>query len=433
MGTGQQSGSGPTQRPTGGIPESTTKNFYGSTAVPDKLRFTSLVYPMDLGPDNFYPDCICFTIQKRTGVSIADVVTAGSAGVEKAVAAWKGVPKDLQDIIKKEVKNLGDKATAPKIKQAQTAVVDKWNESLPEGTAKITVADSMFELITGAIKSFVVAAKKGQAAALKRGKDGSNILGSIYLNMPNGITFDEKASWSGTELGPVGNIVKGLVGGTGDLGTKIAGAAAGSAGAIVGAAIGGIPSLVAKLGIQGGMFGMAIGAVAAGGTLQRGAEAALGVAQNPYMEMMFTGVGFRSFQFEFIMRPRSADEVDEVSEILKTFRTFTKPTFVEGSLGKSFMDYPMEFQIEFLTWAGGDYSKKQGPSTGEGAVHGGNFISNPFVPKLKNCVCDSVTSNYTPQGVWAAHDQGVPVAVTLGLSFQETELVMAEDVYNKGY
>ena len=49
--------------------------------------------------------------------------------------------------------------------------------------------------------------------------------------------------------------------------------------------------------------------------------------------------------------------------------------------------------------------------------------------KLKNCVCDSVTSNYTPQSIWAAHDAGAPVAVTLGLSFQETELVMAEDVH----
>ena len=97
------------------------------------------------------------------------------------------------------------------------------------------------------------------------------------------------------------------------------------------------------------------------------------------------------------------------------------------------MDYPMEFQVEFLTWAGGAYSKNLGPSTGEGAVHGGNFIPNTFVPKLKNCVCDNVSSNYTPQSIWAAHDQGVPVAVNLSLSFQETELVMAEDVYNKGY
>ena len=105
MGTGQQSGSGPTQRPTGGLPEPVTENFYGGTAIPDKLKFTSLVYPMDLGPDNFYPDCICFTIQKRTGVSIADVTAAGSAGIKTASAPFKNLPEKLQKIIKKEVTN----------------------------------------------------------------------------------------------------------------------------------------------------------------------------------------------------------------------------------------------------------------------------------------------------------------------------------------
>ena len=55
------------------------------------------------------------------------------------------------------------------------------------------------------------------------------------------------------------------------------------------------------------------------------------------------------------------------------------------------------------------------------------------VPQLKDCVCDNVSSNYTPQSIWAAHKGGVPVAVTLSLSFQETELVMAEDVWKEGY
>jgi len=186
------------------------------------------------------------------------------------------------------------------------------------------------------------------------------------------------------------------------------------------------------------MFGMALGAMAAGGPLQQGAEAALGVAQNPYMEMMFSGVGFRAFQFEFIMRPRSEDEVDEVADILRMFRTFTKPTFVEGVLGKSFMDYPMEFQIEFLTGGGyTEFGHEESTARGRGDTakggFGTNYIPNPFVPKIKTCVCDNVTSNYTPQSIWAAHEDGVPVAVNLSLSFQETELVMAEDVYYMGY
>ena len=404
--------------------------FYGSAGVPSHIQFKkSLVYPMDLGPDNFYPDCICFTIQKRTGVSIADITAAGSAFGKSVKSAWKGIPEDLKVSIEKAVKDGGSKKSSDEvfIKTTTATVVAAHNAKLPEGSPPITVVDNMFELITGAIQSFVVASKKGRNDAAKRGKDGSNIIGSIYLNMPNGITFDEKASWSGQELGFMGNISKGFVGGGGDATTTLTGAAAGSAGGMVGAAIGALPSLVSKLGIQGGMFGAAIGAIAAGSGIQKGAEAALGVAQNPYMEMMFTGVGFRAFQFEFIMRPRSEAEVGVVSEILRMFRTFTKPTFTEGGLGKSFMDYPMEFQIEFLTSS--TKTDFEATAAGRRSDFGSNYVTNKYVPKLKNCVCDSVTSNYTPQSIWAAHDEGAPVAVTLGLSFQETELVMAEDVY----
>ena len=173
------------------------------------------------------------------------------------------------------------------------------------------------------------------------------------------------------------------------------------------------------------MFGAAIGAMAAGSPMQKGAEAALGIAQNPYMEMMFSGVGFRKFQFEFILRPKSSTEVNTVANMLRMFRTFTKPSYVEGKLGKSFMDYPMEFKIEFLTSSGGGGDAK--------AVNNTSFQRNMNVPQLKNCVCDNVSSNYTPQNIWAAHAGGAPLAVTLGLSFQETELVMAEDVYTSGY
>ena len=81
------------------------------------------------------------------------------------------------------------------------------------------------------------------------------------------------------------------------------------------------------------------------------------------------------------------------------------------------MDHPMEFSIEFLM---------QNPG-------GGSWLPNSNIPKIKNCVCDNVTTNYTPQSIWASYHAGHPDAVNLNLSFQETELVMAEDVRDKGY
>jgi len=411
----------------GGTPTA-IKSFYGGSAVPEPLKFSTLVYPKDLNPDNFYPDCICFTIQKRTGVSIDDFVAAGSAGVEKVKGEFAKLrgkfEPDLKKLMDDAIKKFKGKATEIQILEAQNEVVEKYKETHPD----FKLDPGFIEAIGNGIKEAAIVIGQKKTKALTRGTEGKNILGSIYMNMPSGITFNEKANWSGSGLGFMGKMTQDFVGsGTGDLVKTLTGAAAGSAGGMVGAAIGALPSLVSKLGISGGMFGMAIGAMAAGGPLQQGAESALGVAQNPYMEMMFSGIGFRAFQFEFIMRPKNTDEVDEVAEILNVFRTFTKPTFVEGSLGKSFMDYPMEFQIEFLT--SGDKAD-QGPEARRGGM---DFETNPHVPKIKTCVCDNVTSNYTPQSIWAAHEDGVPVAVNLSLSFQETELVMAEDVYYMGY
>ena len=427
--------------------EAEKKSFFGGSGLNPDIKFensigkTSLVYPLDLNDQAFYPDCVCFTIQKRTGVSIDKLVEAGSVATETAQALWSGEFPELATKInsaKKEMKKEG--ATKVEIREATQKVIDAWKADPNNKDKKLP--DNMLELLGDTFKTFATSMRASQETALARGKSGANILGSIYLNMPNGIQFDEKASWSGQELGFMGKMSKDFVGGTGaagDVGKTLGGAAIGSGGSIVGAAVGAIPSLVSKLGISGGMFGAAIGAMAAGGPMQKGAEAALGVAQNPYMEMMFSGVGFRAFQFEFIMRPRHETEMAEVAEILRMFRTFTKPTFVEGKLGKSFMDYPMEFQIEFLTSSSKTkFDKSNDPNAQKdqgGASRKGmdSYILNPFVPQLKNCVCDSVTSNYTPQSIWAAHDQGKPVAVTLGLSFQETELVMAEDVFNKHY
>ena len=380
----------------------------------DRPNFGTLVYPDDMNADNFYPDCVKFTIQKRLGVSIADVTDALGAGVAASKAAWEGVPQNLKKELDKITKK--DIPDETKREEAKAAAVKAYRED--ENNPPLPA--NMFDVIGAGLSKFGSKMKKRQ---LEIQKSSAEILGSIYLNMPNGIQFNEAANWSGQELGFMGKMTQDLFSGggaTGDTLKTLTGAAAGSAGNLVGAAVGAIPSLVSKLGISGGMFGAAIGAMAAGGPMQKGMESALGVAQNPYMEMMFSGIGFRKFSFEFILRPKSAKEYRTVAEIIRMLRTYTKPTFTEGKLGKSFMDYPMEFDIDFLT-------------TPDGPAKAVAFNSNPNIPKLKLCVCDNVSTNYTPQSIWAAHQGGVPLAITLGLSFQETELVMAEDVHDKKY
>jgi hypothetical protein len=162
------------------------------------------------------------------------------------------------------------------------------------------------------------------------------------------------------------------------------------------------------------MSGGILGAIG-GETIQRGMESAFSVSHNPYMEMMFSGVGFRSFKFDFVFRARNKSEIATVGNIIKKFRQYSRPSWVGGGLGKSFMNYPQEFNIKFLTMTNPNTNVEQ-------------YVPNKHLPTLKPCVCSSVETNYTPQSIWSAFEDGAPVSITLGLTFQETALVMAEDV-----
>ena len=226
--------------------------------------------------------------------------------------------------------------------------------------------------------------------------------------MPNSIALSEAATWGGESLGVVGNLTKsGLKGGDPDAVASLLGGAAGSAGQVLAAAAGGIVgSVLGKMGIAvGGLLGMV-----GGGAIQKGGEAAFSVAQNPYMEMMFSGIGFRSFKFDFVFHPRHKSEIIEVGKIIKAFRQHSRPTWIEQGLGHSFMNYPHEYKIQFMT----DLK--------------GSWVPNQHLPVLKPCVCSNVETNFTPNNIWSAYKDGAPVAITLGLTFQEKELYMANDV-----
>jgi hypothetical protein len=147
------------------------------------------------------------------------------------------------------------------------------------------------------------------------------------------------------------------------------------------------------------------------------------------MEMLFQGVDFRRFSFNFMMRPRNVDEVKQVAGIIQMFRQHSRPSWTKGIFGASqgFMKYPQEFHISFLTM------EKQSESGGKAAdkFSDERYVQNSGLPQLKPCVCTGVETNYTPQSVWASFDRGKPIAVSLNVSFVETELVMAEDIENK--
>ena len=389
------------------------------TAAGNLTNFGQLKYPSDLSEEHFFPEAIRFGFVQRKGVDFKEVTAAMKTEYRNELRA------NVRDVIdgtghaaahdpSSKFYDPFESALSPADKENLDKALTIWKKDHPDATEGPPV--SFVENFLAESGAMWAGTQKA-LGNIQAQNSSKHEIGSVYLNMPNSISLNEPAAWGGQELGVIGNLSKGLLKGSDTSAMEsMAGAAVGSAGNLLAAAAGGIVGTVlSRIPGVSGMTGGLLGAIG-GNVIQSGAEAAFSVKQNPYMEMMFSGIGFRSYKFDFIFRARNKSEIATVGEIIKKFRQHSRPTWVGNSLGKSFMNYPQEFQIQFLTEL----------------VSTNSYEQNLNLPYLKPAVCTSVDTNFTPSNIWAAYDKGAPVAITLGLSFSETELVMADDVARDG-
>ena len=156
-------------------------------------------------------------------------------------------------------------------------------------------------------------------------------------------------------------------------------------------------------------------------------EAKAGIAINPMREMMFEGIGFRSWNFTYEFYPKSRDEANEVNNIIYAFRTAMLPdTFNFDMFDKSgddatdnrfqdqFFNYPNVFDINF-----------NGPIKNK--VDG-------FLP----AVCTKCDVDHTGGQKFSVYLDGQPVKSTMTLEFMEIRLMTQNNyqaispVSNKG-
>ena len=366
----------------------------------------TLVYPLDVGTQQFYPESIKFTVYERQSSSLDEVEKAfkqaGGEMIDRWLKIYEGdeganiaekqkIEKRMEEIAKRK-KEMGEKAMFEKLADWMGRVYD----------------DSFLN----DIGSFISKASPSLAAGLNQTIiEKANILDYIYLNMPNEISFAEPVGWEGTDLGLVGGLAKfgenSMQAGTVSNFGNMMGAGGGALAGLLGKAFGGIPGLNMMSGAILGSLG--------GGAAQKALESSFANIGNPYKEMTFSGIGFREFSFNFVFRARNHTEAKTIQDIIEKFRYYSKPTFQSGM---SILNYPQEFLIEFLTKP----ENKKGKTTLD------RFETNPYIPQIKMCVCKGVNTNFTSQNTWRALKTGAPVEIALQLQFEETELVTADDV-----
>jgi len=137
---------------------------------------------------------------------------------------------------------------------------------------------------------------------------------------------------------------------------------------------------------------------------------AIGGVQNPRLELIYTSPEFRSFIFDFMFYPRDEKEALEVQHIIERLRFHQAPEIMTGTAGY-FLVPPSEFDIEFYY----------------------NGEINPNIPKISTCVLTSLDVDYAPKGfhtfevpnqnIASKGGTGMPFAIRMQLSFQETEIM----------
>ena len=233
----------------------------------------------------------------------------------------------------------------------------------------------------------------------KRTKD------SIALYMPDTLTFDYKQSFSTTSV------------------TKDAGALGGLAQAGASAIdqyksnanesqkIKNLSPFAAEL---------AKSKLPGGDTLFTALTSAFGgaLAINPQLEVIYQSPSFRNFRFQFMFYPRSEKEASDVLDIIDLFRYHQAPEILSSSYGR-YLIPPSEFEIEFY--------------------YGG--LINPNIPSIGNCVLTDIALDFAPNG-YASYETlglipqkgktGMPVAIRMDLSFQET-IIQTKSSLRKEY
>ena len=235
----------------------------------------------------------------------------------------------------------------------------------------------------------------------KFGSNHTYISDSIILYMPpEGMKFDQSASYEAMETGLAGDIGMGIGGLINDTGfkDKLKSAAKGST------------AVIQEL-TKEAAFGV-VGLIPGMENARAAYDKFKGQAKNPNLESIFKSVPFREFSFPFTFAPKNEKEKDAVHKIIQLFRFHMLPEQQSGANG--YFNVPSEFQITYM------YRDNE----------------NSYLPRISRCVLKQCAIDYAPEGVVSTltpDERGAPpTLITMNLSFGETE-IMTKETVAKGY
>lgn len=224
-----------------------------------------------------------------------------------------------------------------------------------------------------------------------KGKQGNQqIIGTVTLPVPSGISDANAVSWNGENLDPFqaigvdiaqSAIVQGIGAGVDSAGAALQNAQNNS---------GDLGTAIATQFVQA--------ATGASNLLSR----TRGAIINPNLELLFQAPTLRPFNFTFKLSARSQREAEAIRSIIRFFKQGMSPIRTTANL---FLKAPHTFQIE--------YRHRNKPH---------NYLN-----KFKECALQSFNVDYTPEGQYATFTDGAMVSYQITMQFQELEPVFNDD------
>ena len=137
-----------------------------------------------------------------------------------------------------------------------------------------------------------------------------------------------------------------------------------------------------------------------------------GQVLNPNLELLFSGVNLRGFDFQYDLSPRDAKESGVIKEIIRTLKRAmaAKTRSASDAPGVGlFVSAPDVFEISYKS--------------------GGK--DHPFLNRFKPCALTGMSIDYAGGGSYATYPDATPVNMVMSLSFKELNPIYEED-YDDG-
>lgn len=256
-------------------------------------------------------------------------------------------------------------------------------------------------------------AKEGTFGITRMDDRETNIKGTIFLPIQNGITDSVSVDWGTGEINPItakfANVALGTMVITGEQGPSAGMKKFGSA---TMEAIGDLANKNAAPEMRA-LITNYFTQQAVGGNVQNLLARTAGAAVNNNLELLFSGPQLRSFTFNYKLTPREPAEAAIIKKIIRLFKREMAPAL---SPSKLFLLSPNVWKLKYI-WTG---------PKGTGAE------DHPYLNHIKRCALKDFSVNYTPDGSYMTYANGGSMtSYELSLTFAEIDPVYAGD-YDTG-